>query len=60
MEKYRGRRFLLSTFIMVTPQFFFNYVEGLFISIVLQWALLFIIWSDNNNRFWITRFFDPN
>jgi VIT1/CCC1 family predicted Fe2+/Mn2+ transporter len=59
MEKYRGRRFFLSSIIIIVPQLFLSYLAGLFVSIILQHLILFIIWTDNYDRWWITRFFDP-
>ena len=59
MEKYRFRRVVLSTLIILIPHLFFSLSISLLIGALLQWIVVVITWTDYYDRFWIARYFDP-
>lgn len=66
-DKFQKRRLLFSTLTIILsqlPVLYFQTIRsaeiGMMTVDIIIFTIILIVWNDDNNKYWITRYFDPS
>ena len=66
-DKFQKRRLWFSALAIIfcqLPILYFQTIHsaaiGMVVGNIIVWTIALIVWNDDENKYWITRYFDPS